>query len=169
MSNYAQFKKTGNTWYSTPFYSRRSECRFRLCIQPIQNPTSGRSLQNQQVHSGRLVQTFDQVDVAVELLSNPMQPMSIVYPLTVELLNQASDARHCNILSSRSSSGRCAENIVMSRAFGLSVPSTNPRDQVQYLQNDCLFFRVSENEGVRKPWLVDPMPRKWAQWFNYTS
>jgi len=26
VSNYAQFKETGDTWYSTPFYSRRSEC-----------------------------------------------------------------------------------------------------------------------------------------------
>ena len=49
------------------------------------------------------------------------------------------------------------EGIAMSGDFDLPVQGINP--QVQYLQNDCLFFQVSENEGVRKPWLVDPMPR----------
>lgn len=73
--------------------------------------------------------------------------------LTMELLNQVSDAGHRNVLSSRSSSfGIREEGIAMSGDFDLPVQSINP--QVQYLQNDCLFFRVSENEGVRKPWLV---------------
>jgi len=165
MSNYAQFKKTGDTWYSTPFYSRWSECRLCLRVRPsqAQGIHSWRQPQNPNVIVSHHHQS-EGVGVALELLSSPI-PHNFM-SLTVELLNQASDAAHmkCNIIPSRSTSLNSRireEGIAKSDDFDLPVQSTHP--QVQYLQNDCLLFRVSEDEGL-KPWLVDPMPRSdWKQ------
>ena len=151
MSDYASFHKTRNTWYSTPFYSRRIECRLRLCIR-LQ--TEGYCFP-------------EKANVAVELLYSQTRPIPCIpNSLTVELLNQARDAAHHKItLTSTSLSKMCEEGIVAFGCFDAPEPTfLGYNNQVQYLLRDCLFFRVSEDEGVRKPWLVDPMPRSdWKQ------
>ena len=133
MSNYAQFKAKRETWYSTPFYSRRSECRLRLYIQPLQ---TGRNHQ-------------EEVTVALEVMARSTLPY---VSLKVEVLNQARDELHLSLtptaitLSTRKG---CGEKIIVPLCeqpiFGLY---RQPEDY--YLYRDCLFFRVSESE---KPWL----------------
>ena len=95
MSNYSQFKETGDTWYSTPFYSRWSECRLRLRVRPsrAQGIHSRRQPKIPNVIVSHHHQS-EEVSVALVLLSSPVPRRS----LTVELLNQASDAAHHNIL-----------------------------------------------------------------------
>ena len=122
MSNYAQLKSSGKTWRSTPFYSHRSECRQHLCVQPLQ--TSNHS---------------EEVTIAMELETDP--PHGRFIHLTVEVLNQAKDASHIRFnpkssFGAGSSSKSCDEKLVLSTYPG-----------VQYLYEDCLYFRVSENEG----------------------
>ena len=141
MSNYAQFKKTGDVWYSTPFCCLWSECRLRLCVQ-LQPKQSSYSWK---------------FGVLLELLSSPMTPMPhmpISNSLTVELLNQVGDTRHHKIsLILTSSSKSCVFDL--SHLFGHTVGPS-----IQYVCDDCLFFRVSENKSVEKPWLVDPTLKK---------
>ena len=71
MSNYAQIKETRETWYSTPFYSRKSnDCKVRLCVRPLQ--------------------ASEHVGVALEVLTS-LQLSIPAISLTVEVLNQERD------------------------------------------------------------------------------
>jgi len=74
MSNYAQIKKNGETWYSTPFYSRWNyDCKVRLCVRPLQ--------------------ASEHVGVALEVLTS-LQLSIPAISLTVEVLNQERDDTH---------------------------------------------------------------------------
>lgn len=141
MSNYAKFKETGDTWYSTPFYSRRSDCRLRLCIRPQQ--------------TGHRWNRPEKVTVALEVFAISEPYIS----LKVEILNQVSDATHLSFTPTAISTSKfksCGEIIeVPTYPDGhVAVHPSSFIDQqgnpVQYLYHNCLFFRVSESE---KPWL----------------
>ena len=94
--------------------------------------------------------------------------MPISNSLTVEVLNQAENATHNNVtLTSSSSSKSCEEKIVASGVCDLSTSvlslgsGSTARPHIQYLDKDCLIFRVSEDKTTdKKPWLVDPMLRR---------
>ena len=139
MTDFAEFRNTGDVWYSTAFYSRRSECRLRLCVW-IQSE-----------HPSRFYCSLDnKVSVALELLCSRTSPWQRQEPisLTVELLNQRGDASHSKLTpkSNSSSDFEGEEKIVMSGVFDLQ--------HMQYMQGNCLFFRVSESKDYEKPWLV---------------
>ena len=139
MSDYAQFKAKGETWYSAPFYSRSNECSYHLCIRPLKTFN----------HS-------EAVNVELKVLTRRLCP-AYRTSLTVAVLNQATDASHITffpvVISSHDSS--FGENIELSaRPY---VHHQNAYPGVKYLDRDCIFFRVSES---MKPWLVDPVPKR---------
>jgi len=134
MSNYAKFKEERDTWYSTPFYSRRSECRFCLRVQP-QQPGWNQP---------------ETISFALEVLASSEPYTS----LKVEVLNQASDAAHLSITPSAFSTFNfrgCGQIVELSTPPPLrGHDGFQCQTTVQYLYRNCLFFRVSECE---KPWL----------------
>jgi len=148
MSNYAQFKETGDTWYSTPFYSRKSRCRLRLCVRPTVRPLLIGHGWNQP----------ENATVALEVFTSSKPYIS----LKVEILNQVSDAAHLSFTPTAISTSKfksCGEIIevpiypddhVAVHPLFSSGFIDQQKDPVQYLYHDCLFFRVSESE---KPWL----------------
>ena len=139
MSNFAQIKEAGDTWYSAPFYSRRSECRLRLCVRPLPTPSNP-----------------GEVDVTLEVLTRQFHATYDI-SLTVQILNQAKDGGHITYTQTAMStydSLSCRQRVVLSVdpvcADLTRLGADDHYSTYEYLSRDCLFFRVSESE---KLWL----------------
>jgi len=136
-------RRTGNEWFfSAPFYTGPGG--YRLCINVVPNGSGSGEGTHVSVYARQLEGSYDAT-----------LPRVTEGSITFTLLNQLADANHYSETLEGNRLEKC-----FGKAWGFSrfIPHSglypDLTRNIQYLQDDTLYFRVTIDLDYHKPWLA---------------